>query len=384
MICKKEECTGCFSCYNICPKNAIDMIEDMYGFIYPRIDKSKCIDCGICKKSCPSYQKADYKYPRKCFAMHSKDEEIRNNSTSGGAATIFSEMILSKGGVVYGASFKKGVIIEHIRVEKKENLEQLKGSKYVHSYINNTFRLVKSDLENGRKVLFIGTPCQVAGLKSFLNKEYESLYLIDLVCHGVPSQKFLKDEIKNSLNVNFNEIDKIKFRGADGYKLEYYKDSDVIKTVKSENSAYCDSFMSGIFFRENCYDCPYAKAERVSDLTIGDFWGLKEESKLFKDRKKGISLILPITEKGLSLIELSKKDMVLEERKVEEAIEGNSQLQAPVVKSKEYDTFMKEYILKGYKKAYYKAKHKAIIKKNVKNNKLIMYVYSLIRKIIKK
>lgn len=172
MICEREKCTGCFACYNVCPKGAINMVEDIYGYIYPIIDKNKCINCNLCKKVCPSLNKVVKTKPLKCYAVVAKDKKILSKSTSGGIATVLAKKIISENGVVYGAAYiDEKCTVAHIRIESVKDLTKLQGSKYVHSYILGTYKNVKEDLNKSRKVLFIGTPCQIAGLKSFLRKE---------------------------------------------------------------------------------------------------------------------------------------------------------------------------------------------------------------------
>ena len=252
MLCKRENCTGCFACFNVCPKNAIYMKEDIYGYIYPEIDTKKCIECHLCEKICPVLNKVNFKNYQKCFAGFSKNTRIRNNSSSGGIATVFSEKILKSGGIVYGASFKDNCEVEHIRITNIEDLHKLQGSKYVHSYIKDSFKKAKKDLENKKKVLFIGTPCQIAGLKNFLNKEYNNLLLIDIICHGVPSQKYLKDEI---LYINKNlDIDEIRFRKNNIYQLSLVKKGKELINQTIETSPYLDSFIKTLDIRDNCFN----------------------------------------------------------------------------------------------------------------------------------
>ena len=375
MICPKEKCTGCFACHNICPKNAINMVEDEFGYIYPIIDDKKCINCNLCKKVCPSLNPIKAIYPQKCYAMYAKDKKIRDESTSGGAATIFSTYIIKNGGVVYGATYSKG-IINHLRIDNLRDLTKLKGSKYVHSYILDTYKEAKKDLTNNKKVLFIGTPCQIAGLKRYLMKDYDNLYLIDIICHGVPSQKYLKDEIGGN-----NE--KISFRSKEGYVLKLYRDSKLIKSERIDKSPYYSSFMDGMIFRENCYNCFYAKPERISDITIGDFWGLGKDSKLYDYDNSGVSVILPITDKGVNLFEECCDKMIYEERKIEEAINGNTQLRHAIIKPKNYYKFQKIYLKSDFLTAYKKTNKIKILKNKFKNNKYIYGIYKKIKDMTK-
>ena len=376
-ICDQKECTGCFACYNICPKKAITMKEGKLGHIYPEIDKDKCIDCNLCQKICPSNKEIQLKEPLKSYAMKSKNEDIRNKSTSGGAATIFAMNVIKKGGIVYGANNIQNGKFDFIRIKRKEELEKIKGSKYVQCYINDIFKNVKEDLLNNLQVLFIGTPCQISGLKSYLGKDFEKLIIVDLICHGVPSQRLLKDEIE-LIGEDFEKVEKILFRTMEssGYNISIYQNNKLKNYKKMEDSSYCKGFMSALFFRESCYNCKYAQKNRISDITIGDFWGLKEDSKLYKDRDKGVSVILPITEKGIKFIEECKCDMTIEERTVEEAVYGNSQLRHPSIKPKRYNKFIKLYEKHGLEKAYLRTR---TIKQVIKDNKVIMNVYKKIK-----
>ena len=305
MICDKNKCTGCFACYNVCPKSAIDMIEDENGFIYPQINQNKCIECGLCKKICPSINHLKKEEPKRCFAMYAKDSLIREKSTSGGVATIMSKLVLKDGGIVYGCSFEKNCSIKHIRVIKEEDLAMLQGSKYVHSYIGETFKQVKSDLKDDKRVLFIGTPCQIAGLRTFLKKEYNNLILVDIICHGVPSQKYLKEEVQRVCNTT--NIDKVKFREQNSYGFYVIKNKKMIYSQSKDKSPYCDSFMLGLSLRDNCHSCLYATKKRVSDVTIGDFWGIEKFYPELND-SNGISLICINSEKGLNIFNEIKEN----------------------------------------------------------------------------
>ena len=380
MICEKDKCTGCFACVNICPKKCITMKEDKLGNIYPEIDLEKCVKCGACNRVCPQINKVKLEKPQKAYAMYNKDSQLRKESTSGGAATTFYTHILNKNGIVYGTNNLENGEINFIRITSVDELYKLKGSKYVHSHINNTFQLVKKDLSDSKLVLFIGTPCQIAGLKKYLKKEYENLFLIDIICHGVPSQKLLREEIESH---NLDNVKKITFRGDDGYKFKLYNETRNILSEELYENAYYQGFFNAIFFRPNCYKCIYATPERASDITIGDFWGLGPDSELYDKDNKGVSVLLPITQKGMKLIEECKEDMIIEERNIKEAVNGNTQLRRPSIKSKKYDKFKKIYLKYGYKKAcktFMRGnKFKAQLKIKLKNNKTIYMIYKKIR-----
>lgn len=372
MICEKNKCTGCFACYNICPKNAITMREDEFGYIYPHINKEKCINCNLCKKICPSLQLKYGNKSQKCLAMWNKNEDIRAKSTSGGIATTVYVAILKRGGVIYGCTNSLDECFPFIRIDKIEDLYKIKGSKYVHAYINNQFKNVKQDLENKKEVMFIGTPCQIAGLKNFLGKEYPNLFVADIICHGVPSQKFLKEEI--NAKVKETKGVEVKFRENGKYRMRVNSNDIEILNEAQDKNFYVLAFMKSLFHRENCYECQYANPQRLGDITLGDFWGIGKQDDVNKYKNeeiKGISVCLVNTEKGKKLIDMIKDECYFEERNIDEAINGNSQLRHPSAKNSEYEKFRKLYLKYGYEKASkkclmldkYKQKLKKILKK---------------------
>lgn len=365
MICEKKDCTGCFACFNICPKRCIQLVPDSQGHIYPEIDKKLCINCKLCEKVCPSINKLELKYPKKCFASWAKDTIERETSTSGGLASVFSKYILEIGGVVFGTVIENDLTVNHKMITNTEELNKTKGSKYVHSYINNTFIQAKEQLEAGKTVLFIGTPCQIAGLKSYLRKNYDNLYTIDLICHGVPSQKMLKEEL-NQYNAN-----SFSFRDEKGYNLSLFQDDKLIKKMSMPKSPYFYSFLHNISLRENCFSCLYARPERISDITIGDFWGLKELENTKIEKDKGISVVLPITDKGLELIKKCEDKLFLEEKHVDEALKGNNQLNMPSKKSHQTDYFNELYPKFNFDIAAKKASNYYSLK-----NMIIRVIYS--------
>ena len=335
MICSKNHCTGCYACVNACPMNCIEMIEDELGNVYPQINQDICIHCDLCKKICPSLKDVELKEPMDAYASWNKRDSIRLNSTSGGLATTFSKWILENEGVVYGAGWNHG-IVEHLRITNVAALNKIQGSKYTHSHIEYQYQNAKRDLLDNKLVLFIGTPCQIAGLYAYLQKKYDNLYTVDIICHGVPSQKLLREDV----SVDFDEV---YFRDKEGFNLTGYKNGNILCKKPYYKSLYYQAFLDGVIYRENCYSCRYAQPKRVSDITIGDFWGLGELNSAQKEENKGISVVLPNTEKGKSLLEQVNKDIFIEKRSVEEAVKGNSQLQHPTIRRSATDTFVKLY-----------------------------------------
>ena len=284
----KKNCCACGACMNICPKNAIKMQEDEYGFLYPQIDENKCVQCGACQKVC-AYQNGQVgNTPIKCYAAVNKDKEELMKSASGGIFAAMATTILKDDGVVFGAAldFENGhAHPHHIAVREVSQVYRLQGSKYVQSAIENTYVEAKEELDLGKKVLFSGTPCQIAGLYSYLRKGYENLYTIDVICHGVPSAKFFDDYIqymtkKNKAKavISYSFRDKKKGWGMNNrIGFEYASGKKKNMYIPARLTSYNTFFLDGDIYRENCYQCPYAKRESTVDFTIGDYWGIEKE-----------------------------------------------------------------------------------------------------------
>lgn len=321
----KYECYGCNACHEICPKQCITMKKDYKGFLYPQINKSQCIDCGLCEKVCPySEDKLDFKSPIKAFAAWNKEKEAYLKSSSGGAGYVISSHILRIGGVVYGCC-ADGTNVKHIRIDNQKDLYKLQGSKYVQSEVRGVFKSIKDDIKLGLTVLFIGTPCQVAGLKKSFKKIPEKLILVDLICHGVPSQQMM---ISHFNKISHNKIiEKISFRKGCEYYLELWGNNFYYSSTMCED-LYYKAFLNGYICRNSCYKCKFATSNRIGDITIGDFWGLNISHENIENND-GISLVLPCTFKGMEILEKLKNDIYIYERSLNEAIEGNKQLQHP-------------------------------------------------------
>lgn len=366
----KIDCCGCNACAEICPKHCIAIKHDEYGFLYPEVDESLCIECGACERVCPfPASEGDLEYPLKAFAAWANDEKAYERSSSGGAAYVIGHTILSEGGVVYGCA-SDGLDIRHVRVDRLEDLPKLQGSKYVQSDVCGLFSQVRTDLKDGRKVVFIGTPCQVAGLKKFIKKVPDNLLLVDLICHGTPSQQMLREHIAHI--VGDKKINKITFRRGNSYILDIESNGKKIWDANLWESPYKDmylhAFIKGCNSRPCCHHCTFARPERVSDITIGDFWGLGEGSPRPKDSEMGISVILPATEKGLAIMKVIKSQMTLVERPVSEAISGNSQLHEPLGESNDSRRFMQLYPRLSFDRAM----QAVVLKKMVKYRLKIM------------
>lgn len=329
----KTLCTGCNACAEICPRACIKMQPDRSGFLFPVLDIKVCVDCGLCVNICPIEDNI-MSSPLQAYAARNISEIEQKGSSSGGVADLLSRFVVQSGGVVYGCVYE-GIDVKHIRIDNIENLWRLKGSKYVQSDIRGLFAKVKQDLRKELEVLFIGTPCQVAGLKKYLGRDYSKLYLVDLICHGTPSQKMLKEHITNI--AQGKKINKISFRNGSKYVLTIMGEDYVYVNDLWSNryeDTYYNAFVDNIINRESCYNCKYAVKERVSDITIGDFWGLNDMSLFSVRPESGVSVMLPCSEKGIEMISKIESNLEIYERSIQEAIDGNKRLQGLPFKPK--------------------------------------------------
>lgn len=358
---EKEDCCGCGACMNACPQHAIKMLPDEIGFIYPKIDQDKCVECGVCINSC-KFRKSETYLPIIAYVAVNQSEKELMSSASGGVFTAIASEILQDGGVVFGATiiFDGGhAKTEHILIDSLEDLWRLQGSKYVQSNIGQTYLQAKRYLQQGHKVLFSGTPCQIAGLKSYLKKEYENLFTIDLICHGVPSNKLFDDYIQQKNRRLKGVILDFKFRDKKhgwgmNTSLEYEKDHYRRKKYSPARlESYCSLFLDGLIYRKNCYSCPFAKTERIGDITVGDYWGIEiAHPELINNSAyeecRGISCMLINTAKGKVLCKMAETKLCLYESTVDKVAMQNKQLRQPSIKPKARETFLEVYKQGGY------------------------------------
>lgn len=361
-ICNLAQCTGCQVCKWKCPKGAISMKENEYGVMLPEIDKTICVECGICRQVCQVNNMESCNIPQKCYAAWTKNPDDQENCSSGGIATGISREIIKRGGVVFGAAFTKDFQLVITETCDIDNLYKLRGSKYVQCDVSDSYLKVEMHLKSDREVLFIGTPCQIMGLRKFLGKDYDKLYLVDIVCHGVPPYKYLVEHITNLLPEH--KVTHVTFRGKDNYKLVAYNNEQVLYTKERYKDIYYAAFYEGITFRENCYSCNYAHEKRGSDITVGDFWGINRST--MKNVYKGrISEILINTSKGEKLFKMVEGNFIYEERSVREAVEGNTQLRHPTLVNEMRKQFIIEYPELGFEEALRKTRlEKIMVKKN--------------------
>ena len=324
----KADCCGCTACASICPKNAITMEPDTLGFKYPKVDLSKCIDCGLCEKVCAfndNYDKSlNLKEPEIYAARHKDMHEIET-SRSGAAFIAISDYILENGGIVYGVGYKDHFRVAHKRATTKEERNEFKGSKYVQSDLDGIFRQVKEDLKQGNTVLFSGTPCQTAGLNSYIGKKLrENLVLVDIVCHGVPSPYIWRDYLAYIEKKYKKEVVKVDFRDKSRIGWSGHIESFVFDNGrKIESRIYTNLFLQNIMLRPSCGICHYTNYTRPSDFTIADYWGWEKISKDFNNDNKGCSLLFISTQKGLNIFNHISNDMYLIQTKLDICIQPN-------------------------------------------------------------
>lgn len=353
-ICPLENCTGCMLCMNVCPKNAITISTDERGFYIPKINQN-CIECNICKQKCPQLNKFELKKELpKVFASWNKNPTIRKNSTSGGIFYALSKYILEKKGYVCGVALDQNMIPKHIMINEQSDIKLLMGSKYVQSKIGSIYVDIKEKLENDCYVLFSGTPCQVMALKLYLKKNYSKLILVDIVCHGVPSPliyinylKFLEEKYNSSVSNIFFRYNKDSWTFFN-LKVDFKNGKEYIKDANTD--PYLIGFLNDYFSKECCHNCKYTTSNRVSDITIADFWGYISETKNLRNTEEGISLVLINNEKGEEYFEKITKDLIVTEKSLEEAIAGNRCLKAPYGPSKNYKKFWQDYLCIGEEK----------------------------------
>lgn len=347
-ICSKYTCTGCGACKAICPSKCISMQEDGLDALYPMIDQGLCVNCGLCKKICPNNRSTSLHFPMLCYAAWSKDEKTRITSASGGIAAELYRYAIQNNVFAVGVSWERERGAYYIPVQCNEDITKVKNSKYVFSDTDGIYSLVKDKLDSGSAVLFIGLPCQIAGLYGFLRKDYLKLTTVDIICHGVAPSAYLAKHLETIERKRKSLTESLSFRQpkyntytftfslSDRNGKEFYKN-----TVQSFDN-YQLGYHHALIYRENCYQCQYARPERLSDITIGDFSGLGRFAECNYDRKN-VNCVLVNTDKGASLIENICENVELDKRPLEEAINIEKQLQHPSVPHPKRGRFVRVY-----------------------------------------
>lgn len=349
------ECCGCSACATVCPKNCIEFKINAEGFKYPVKDMDKCIDCGLCEKVCSfsdEYTCNNTQHP-KAYAAY--DSQNRVGSSSGGLFyTLAKHIIEDKHGWVYGASFEDKLQLKHIGVNTIKDLQKLRGSKYLQSDIGDTFRRIKQHISNGEYVLFVGTPCLVAGLKAYLKyKQSEYLLCADLICHGVPSQYVFDEHVKYLENKHQATLTSYQFRNNARWgvcEIVDFANPKIHKVLPSYDlSLYLYSFMRSYTYRESCYHCKFTKLQRQGDLTLADWWGVRLFFSLM-DYRKGVSLLLVNNATGAKAWEQIKDRCVFEESNIDDASKYNWNLNHVSKRPVERDTIYQRIREEGYEK----------------------------------
>lgn len=355
-----KDCCGCTACSCICPHGAIHMQLDNKGFMYPHVDNSVCVQCGLCLRTCPVIDRkkiiSKTSNVECSFALRHKNKEVLYQSSSGGAFWAIAEYVISNKGVVFGAVYSDNLVVKHTLATTLDDCKKFQGSKYSQSDLTGIYHRVKEYLLKGQLVLFTGTPCQNHGLLRFLRKQYENLITVDIICHSVPSPNVFRDYIRLIEKEYKDKVDKVSMRdktlgwgGIDSYRY-YFKSG---KEVLNPQNIKCWQlvFESGLITRESCFDCQYTNLNRVTDFTIGDFWdakGLRPDIK----SKEGTSIVLVNSEKGKSILHDIEKHIQLWVVTEEEYMQPR--LQNRTEKPSNYELFWTIYLNKGFNKAYKK------------------------------
>ncbi len=371
-ICKKEHCTGCFACINSCTRNCIEMQEDDLGVMHPLVNTDKCIECGACIRSCPANNETESCLPIKIYAVvNNNHDEILTCATSGMGWLISKHTILN-GGTVFATIYDEQLTPRVTEISDIESLKLTKGSKYVQSLVGEgTLLRIRDLLKNEVPVTFIGTPCQAAGVKQFLKRDYPHLLLVDLLCHGVVPTSYFKSEVDYQKKAHqLKHITDVRFRGNDGNNFVFtmWDKQSKIYTSRAYSQPYFAGFLYGTTLRENCFNCRYAKKERVGDITIGDFIGLGA-SIPFEHKKENVSFLTVNTQKGVDLTETLMKtcpQLHFVERTYEERLAYPYSLLLPTLRHPSVNKFRELYPHYGYVLSVRKALRKQLLKEHIK------------------
>lgn len=356
---KKEQCYGCSACFNICPKDAITMKKDQEGFQYPQICQEKCVSCKLCQKVCPFYkEEIECEYQQRYYAVQSKDRELVLKSSSGGAFTILSDYVLKQGGVVYGVAFNELFVVEHERAVDADTRNKFCSSKYVQSDMKRIMEDIISDLELGKIVFFTGTPCQVAGVRSFVvqkRKSLEGLILCDFICHGVASPEVWKEYVRFLECKYAKKLVKYNFRGKkrgwhNFFPVIEMEGSTVFEEERTQNS-FMLLYKTCFINRPSCYQCKYTSYERVSDITLGDFWNVNKIAPEMDDNT-GTSQVLINTGKGQLMFEQCKEEIEYHECHKKDVWQPHLEYPNEIPRGREL--FWKDYHLLKFEKVIQK------------------------------
>lgn len=307
-IIDKGKCCGCHGCMNVCPKSCISMETDYEGFWYPQVDKNLCIDCHLCEKVCPILEvpHKTEEFKLLTYACKNKNSEIRIQSSSGGVFSLLCNYVIHEGGIVFGAAYNEQFEVRHSYAETLEDCQKFRSSKYVQSKIGETYKQVRKFLNEGRLVIFSGTPCQIEGLSAYLRKEYSNLIKVDIACHGVPSPKIYNQYISSLEKEYGSKLTNLSFRNKEtGWNTYSFKAEFQNGKVKQElgyDNIYMKGFLNDIYLRPSCFECEFKKPLTTADFTLGDYWGVSGIHPEFTD-ENGVSLIFIHSQKAKEIFE---------------------------------------------------------------------------------
>ena len=348
VIGKKKDCTGCGACEYVCPKQAITLNSDKEGFLEPAVDINKCVDCGLCIANCHIRNNASYgllNYEQ--YAVKHKDDRIRARSRSGGVFTAISDFFLEQEGSIFGAVLnKESFKVEHICAHPVEERDRMCGSKYVQSDMKDVFPELKKQLDNGKQVLFTGTPCQVSAVaKVFKQDKYPNLVLCDFVCHGVPSEKLFSQYIAWCSQKYKGKVTDFLFRNKQKFDWESHIEDVTVGNRHIYSKKYAELFSKSVCLRESCYSCKYTTKNRIADFTIADYWGIDQILPEFDDAK-GVSLLIVRSETAKHIFNCIKNNLNCQNTIKYEPLHYN--LKRPTLRPKERDEFYEDLSSKGF------------------------------------
>ncbi len=343
----KANCSGCGACKSICPIGAIELVQDSEGFYYPKVDSARCSSCGLCLNRCPVINKTKIaeNITPVAFAAKTKDIQTLLKCSSGGIFPELASFVLNNGGIVFGAAYDEELCVKHIYIDAKGELYKLQGSKYVQSKIGPAFEDAKKILDEGRLVLFTGTPCQIAGLYAFLNKPYENLITQDIICHGVPSPLVWKNYIKERETISGSKVTQVDFRckryGWKKFSLRLGFENETEYIMLHRDDLFFKCFLNNICLRPSCYNCAFKSKKRQSDITLADFWGIENICPDFESNN-GASLVIVNSEKGFNLFESIAEKIIYQQTDFEQAIKNNTAMTSSVPMHQNRNKFMKK------------------------------------------
>lgn len=353
-LCEDEKCTGCFACVNVCHQGAIVASVDEKGFYRPKIIADRCVNCGLCSNVCPVLSPVQESgFHQEAYVCKNNSDELRRKSSSGALFSALADTITAKGGVVYGVKMDNSIVAVFSSSESEDGIDVFRGSKYVQAYVGNIFRDVRKSLICGKPVLFTGTPCQVAGLKNFLHKDYPNLYTLDFLCHGVPSPKTFSKNIREwekkeqDKIVSYHFRDKLKSWNLFNTRITFRK-GRIMTAFSKLQDRYFQLFLFNFGLQEACYHCQYTKRDRVSDITMADYW--KKCSQVSPKKipydDNGLSLTIVNSQKGAHLFRELSSSITSSALNYDEVVKKNKLLRTSFQKPANNDVFWSE-IMKG-------------------------------------